>query len=145
MSYGIHIRQVVLENRDAMSLKKLFTFLGWPVLLIPTLVLYTGAFMNEAVVWANGGQMPVSTYACQVRMDAKTAANDGTPDYVHKCADKGTKLRFLDDWMLSDNGISSLGDMLQETSDTLNYIVYPLWIAGLGLYLVKRKYPRASD
>ena len=52
--------------------KKLLAFLGWSLLLlIPTFTFYTGAMMNEAVVWANGGQMPVSMYACQERMDAK--------------------------------------------------------------------------
>jgi hypothetical protein len=128
-----------------MDIKKALTYLGWPVLLLPTLVLYLGAGMNEAVVWANGGQMPVSAYSCQVRMDAKTAANDGTPDYVHKCADKNTRLRWLDDWMLGDDGIASLGDLLQETASTLNYVVYPLWFAGCGLAIVRRKYPKSTD
>ena len=123
-----------------MSIKKFFTYLGWPLLLLPTLVLYLGAGMNEAVVWANGGQMPVSAYECQVRMDAHDADEK---DYVHKCADKNTKLRFLDDWMLGDDGISSLGDLLQDTAGTLNYIVYPLWVAGLGWYVIRRKYPMA--
>ena len=46
-----------------MSIKKAFTFLGWPVLLLPLFVSYLGAGMNEAVSWANGGQMPVRLYA----------------------------------------------------------------------------------
>lgn len=126
-----------------MSIKKAFTFLGWPVLLLPLFVSYLGAGMNEAVSWANGGQMPVSMYACQDRMDAHTA--EGSPDYVHKCADKNTRFRWLDDWMLSDEGISSLGDLLQDTAGSLNYVVYPLWLAGLGLAVVRRKYPKATD
>jgi hypothetical protein len=126
-----------------MSLKKLFTFLGWPLLLLPTLAMVTGAMLNEAVVWANGGQMPVSAYACQARMTAHNAESDSGPDQVHKCADKNTKLRFLDDWMLGDDGISSPGDMLQDIADSLNYVVYPLWIAGLGWYVIRRKYPLA--
>lgn len=119
--------------------KKLLAFLGWSLLLlIPTFTSYTGAMMNEAVVCANGGQMPVSMYACQERMDAKNAP-EAPKDYVHKCADQNTKLRWLDDWMLGDGGISSLGDLLQETAGSLNLIVYPIWIAGLGLYLLRRK------
>ena len=136
--------------------KKLLAFLGWSLLLlIPTFTSYTGAMMNEAVVWANGGQMPVSMYACQERMDAKNtsqAADDenifnifhapkaqAPKDYVHKCADQNTKLRWLDDWMLGDDGISSLGDLLQDTAGSLNLIVYPIWFAGLGLAIVFRK------
>ena len=56
-------------------------------------------------------------------MDAHTA--EGSPDYVHKCADKNTRFRWLDDWMLSDEGISSLGDLLQDKAGSLNYVVYP--------------------
>jgi hypothetical protein len=41
--------------------------------------------------------------------------------------------------MLGDDGISSLGDLLQDTASSLNYIVYPIWFAGLGLAIVFRK------
>jgi hypothetical protein len=132
-----------------MNIRKALTFLGWPLLLIPMLVLLTGAMMNEAAVWANGGQMPVSMYACQERMNPPASSDDedavsilfGGPkaqkpkDYVHKCADQNTKLRFLDDWIVSDEGISSIGDLLQESASTLSYVVYPLWLAG-GIYFI---------
>lgn len=136
-----------------MSIKKLFTFLGWPILLIPTLVMLAGAMMNETVIWRNGGQMPVSMYACQERMAPKPVVEplnmkqkpkaQEHKDYIHKCADANTKLRFLDDWMIGDDGVSSIGDMLQgdDVLDALKLTVYPMWIAGVGFYYLRRKYP----
>ena len=137
-----------------MSIKKVLTFCGWPLLLIPTLVLWIGAGMNEAVVWANGGQMPVSAYACQTRFESAPAEDDavpalfGTPhaqkakDYIHKCADKNTRLRLLDDWMLGDDGISSIGDLLQaELSPDLKTPCYLLWTIGGIFYLVRKQKP----
>jgi hypothetical protein len=136
--------------------KTILAFLGWSLLLlVPMFTTYTGAAMNEAVVWANGGQMPVSAYACEERMAAKNAPQavddenifnifhqpkaQAPKDYVHKCADKDTRLRWLDDWMLGDDGISSLGDLLQGSSDTLNYIVYPIWGVGIIAFIIDRK------
>lgn len=130
-------------------IKKLFTFLGWPLLAIPIFTLYLGAGMNEAVIWANGGRMPVSTYACEERFNAPQPSDEdnvvatlfGMPkaqhkqDYTHKCADKNTKLRWLDDWMIADGGISSPGDMLQESYSDLKLIFYSIWIAG-SLYFI---------
>jgi hypothetical protein len=137
-------------------MKKFLTFLGWPILLIPTLLLYLGAGMNEAAIWANGGQMPVKMYACQERMNApaKPDADEllrkmfgGAPkaqqskDYVHKCADANTHLRVFEDWIVSDNGVSSIGDMVQDTAEGLQPLAFYVWLGVAAIWVWKRIRP----
>jgi Family of unknown function (DUF5317) len=120
-----------------MSIKKIFTFFGWPLLLIPTLVLWTGLAMNEICLHANNGRMPVYSADCATLMAAKEDIA-GHEDFVHVCMTKQSKFRWMGDIFVSDDGISSVGDIIQEFSSTVGTIGYILWVS-IGLFCLIRK------
>ena len=117
-------------------MKKFLTFLGWPLLILPTLVLHVGFLLNEAAVFANNGQMPVEWSQCQALMNSQEQ-----PDPVHVCATPKTHLRIFGDFFVSDAGISSIGDDLMQTGDAMfpaNLVVWGL--LGLGCAIQKKKF-----
>jgi hypothetical protein len=134
-----------------MGLKKLATLFGWPLLVLPTAIMCLGMAMNETVIWANGGQMPVSMYACSERMNSAPADDEDAMttlfgkhgmapvDYTHKCADKNTKLHWLDDFLVSDEGTASIGDELQELQPMATNICGILWIACAAFCLIRKE------
>lgn len=116
-------------------MKRLFTFLGWPILALPIFLMIFGAFCNELVVNVNGMQMPVATPGvCHI----------GPPDVLHKCEDKDTKLKLLDDRLPSDGPfggvvISSIGDFLQDLSGEIDTECKLVWLAGAVYFFVLRR------
>ena len=99
------------------------------LLFLPVAVREAGNVMNETAVLSNGGQMPVLWEGCP-KMDS---------DPVHKCADKAhAKHWYLADILVSDSGISSVGDELLDVCDHL----YPANLVGVilaGMYFTFRR------
>jgi hypothetical protein len=131
-----------------MGIKKALTAFGWPILLIPTLVMWIGSAMNETAVWTNGGQMPVSTYACELKLNPPAepenilqqlfGAQAHQKDLVHKCADANTKFRALDDWILDDDGVSSLGDVTLDLATAIVKPCFYVWLAYAIVEVIRR-------
>jgi hypothetical protein len=113
-----------------MSIKRVLTFFGWPLLLLPTLLMAAGITMNEAVIHANGGRMPVEVYNCAARMQER--------DYTHFCMVADTKEKILGDILVSDDRTASVGDELQVYSDIFEKVCYALW-GAIGVFCLVRK------
>lgn len=120
-----------------MSIKKVLIFFGWPLLLLPTILLIAGITMNESVIHANGGRMPIDVYDCAVRMQEKTD-KVGHEDYTHFCVAPDTKEKVLGDILIADDGTSSIGDELQVYSDDIEKVCYALW-GAMGIFCLVRK------
>ena len=134
MSYGIHFRQAVLENKDNMSIKKALTFFGWPVLFLPTFVAFVGLSMNFIVMAKNNHVMPVENPICQTDEQDKVSA-----DHMHACETSDTKLKWLDDrYPATEQGILSLGDIVQGEADNLIFPSRSLWLCIVGIAFIKR-------
>lgn len=111
-----------------MSVKQVCTFFGWPLLLLPTVVLWAGIGMNQIAVHANKGMMPVYMAGCPTFMTAK-ADDAGHPDYVHNCMTPETRLKVLGDIIVSSDGVYSLGDEVQEFSSVVRFAADLIWAA----------------
>jgi hypothetical protein len=130
--------------------KKLLTFLGWPLLVLPLLLSSLGASLNEVAAVSNGGVMPVYSQAYANSLDYQEAKaeyeylKDGKfpeePDYIHVLATSKTKYHYLCDIFPSDGGIFSVGDYLQSMADDAKYICGGLWLSWIALFLIRRKY-----
>lgn len=119
-----------------MSLKKVFTFLGWPILAAPIIVLYLGFALNQIAAIANHGQMPVRIANC-----AELVQED---DHVHFCADEHTRFQYLGDIFTTDNGSSSIGDEVIEIAGQLKEpVIETSWVRlpiNLLMWLVAAPY-----
>jgi hypothetical protein len=140
-----------------MSIKKFFTFLGWPLLLLPTLVLYFGFALNEVCIVSNGGFMPVRQDNCETNLIEKKSDEENiwkelmggqvpisatnpneVIDGAHVCMTKNTRFKFLGDIFTTDSGISSLGDQFIEIGQNSKDGAILVW-GLLGLYCWHRK------
>jgi len=106
------------------KLALVLTFLGWPLIAFPPVLIYGGSAMNEIVIHHNGNYMPV---ICD---DLK---NVDDSDPVHQCIDKDTRLRWLSDVLIADDGEKSLGDEVIELGIGLRSTLLYVWIGLLGL------------
>lgn len=114
-------------------LRRLLTFFGWPLLVLPTAMLWLGIACNFAAMGFNGNVMPVLNPSC-----ANFSDND--EDFVHKCGDSKTRVKFLvDRFPITDEGIASIGDTLQQESDGLRLPCLILWLTMLGVCLIRRQ------
>jgi hypothetical protein len=118
-------------------MKKFFTFLGWPILFAPVAVLWLGIACNSMATNFNHTLMPVVNPICA---DADSAA-DIAKDHIHVCADSKTRVKFLVDRFPTDGGILSIGDILQDQSNSLAIRCIALWglVAFLEIIGVIRK------
>lgn len=131
-----------------MRIKKLLTLWGWPLIVLPLAMSYLGGTMNEIAVWKNGGQMPVYSvaYTDHIQYQYFKATHDlekdtvpNEPDYIHKEADKNTKVPYLCDFIVGDGGISSLGDLLIDLGGEIRSLFTLTWAALLGVCLYRKE------
>ena len=130
-----------------MSIKKFFTYLGWPLLVLPLLASSLGYASNEAACLKNGGAMPVygSAYTNDaaykefvIQHDLAKGGVPKEPDYIHQAADEKTKLHYLCDIFPSDGGIESVGDIVIGFGDEIQTPLFAVWFLG-ALYCWKEK------
>lgn len=110
-------------------LKAAFTFLGWPILLFPIFLAMLGGWMNEYAIWHNGLQMPVLMPGC-------------TPDLmdkIHQCMSATTKHNWMSDILISNRGVASLGDYLQDLSEATRTLFLYFWLAFMSYCLYFKK------
>lgn len=94
------------------------------MLVLPTVLYYGGYFMNAIVMAFNNGQMPVLVPGgCHSGLVFVTG--------VHKCMTETTRLNFLADWIVTNNGIASPGDFLLWVGDWLMMPMIFAWVALL--------------
>lgn len=103
-------------------LKRIFTFLGWPLLLVPQLIFWTGALLNQIAIAANHGLMPVYMPACEYGVES------GIIDARHICMTSAMHFKFLSDW-INVGDILSPGDVLLGMGDMLIIPAFWMWIA----------------
>ena len=129
-------------------LKKALTLWGWPLIVVPMAMSYLGGTMNEIAVWKNGGQMPVYSvvykgWSAYDELKAEYDLSKGNfpkqPDFIHKAADENTKVPYLCDFIVADNGISSLGDLLIAIGADIQDLFRLTWAALFGVCLWRGK------
>ena len=103
------------------------------VLLAPPLLFLVGAALNQIVMAANHGLMPV-----QVQGGCMPGTGDGAG---HVCMDANTHLKFLADWIQLHIGTASIGDTLIWLGDWLWYPAIFLWV-GMMLERERNRYAR---
>lgn len=93
---------------------------------LPYVLLIVGMALNQTAVYANGGHMPVYLpgWNCGLISD------DGPfhADWNHICMTHSTHLKFLGDWIIGNDGVSSIGDMLQSLSSNLKMPTLIAWV-----------------
>ncbi len=96
------------------------TFLGWPLLVVPQIIFYFGAGLNQLACVANGGAMPVLW----------NSMNKWSPDPEHVIMTSATHLKILCDWIgLKEAGVWSPGDILLAGADSIIGPCFWLWMA----------------
>ena len=120
-----------------MSIKKLFTFMGWPILFAPVALLWLGIACNCVASSFNHAVMPVMNPVC-ANQDAVDAVAE---DHIHVCATSKTRAKFLIDRFPTDGGILSIGDIMQSESDAIVTRCIVLWgiVAFLEVIGIIRK------
>ena len=116
-------------------MKKLLTYLGWPLVVVPTLLYYLGSAMNIIVIAANKGLMPVDTAECFAANVPIGAALDADQGGNHVCMSAASHLKWLADWIWVGNGTASLGDLGIYTGLALQEPLFWVWMTLL-LYCV---------
>ena len=91
------------------------------VLLSPYLLVVLGSIMNQVAVSVNGGQMPVlfPLHNCSLL---------GPDDPAHSCMTTATHLKFLCDWILGSQSVSSIGDFLLEVGNDIKTPSLIVWL-----------------
>jgi hypothetical protein len=107
------------------SLIRLFQRVPNKALLIaPQLFFWVGAALNQLVLVANNGQMPV-LFPGGCNADIR----EGLAGSVHTCLESATHLKFLIDFInLGRMGIWSLGDVLITIGDALSGPLFWCWL-----------------
>lgn len=91
------------------------------LLAAPYLAFAVGFILNGIVVFANHHQMPVYP----VGGDCSFLDAD---DLVHSCMTTHTHLKFLADWIVSGEGVSSIGDAFMDAFRATQIYVFLVWI-----------------
>lgn len=130
-----------MKKSRAAKWVKWLTFYGWPLLLLPFLIMYAGVGLNQLVIAANHGSMPVAIPPCF----ADGAAPGAQLDPVHACITPQTHLKLLSDlWITdADGGIAfeSVGDMLLMDGMAMAQPLTCVWIGlALACYWFKRDF-----
>lgn len=103
--------------------------LYWMVLFVPLALAWLGAGLNQLVVYANGDLMPVLYNDCNNAVL--------TADHVHTCLTSATHLKPLCDIILTNDGVSSIGDVLQTTGPSTILPCTLLWFGIMGFSLIR--------
>ena len=140
-----------------MSIKKILTFFGWPLLVLPIVAVYFGFALNELCIIPNGGFMPVRQDNCEKNWIKPPAAKqdeldqllqhmlggslkvqDERIDQVHSCMTPGTRRKWLADIFPTDAGIESIGDQFIEFGNATQLYGQGIWVLYF-LYAWHRK------
>jgi hypothetical protein len=130
-----------------MKLKSILTFFGWPLLILPACIMWTGMAMNEIAIHTNQGKMPVYFADCEKKMAPRPnpleefITGESTPetDPVHKCMTPNSHAKIFGDILVSDRSVVSIGDLLIEYSNEARWCCYALWITILGMCLIRKE------
>lgn len=118
--------------------RKFWTFLGWPLLILPQLILLFGLLLNALVMNANKGMMPVTMSAC-LELDWNSELHTINDDF-HLCEDAHTRLRKLDDWIrLGNIGVYSPGDAFIFLGDIAKWPLFYVWLTLLVVCAMNEK------
>jgi hypothetical protein len=105
----------------------------WYLIVLPAALFLLGALMNQAVILANHGHMPVSwPGGCSMYPD-----QDPDVDPIHVCMTKDSHLRILADWLKDDSGIQSPGDWLMDIANAFFTPFLILWIILTTIDFIK--------
>jgi len=99
---------------------RFWTFLGWPLIVVPVVIDYFGAFLNQLVIATNRGTFPVLAPNCTI----KTSFME-----VHTCMTPDSHLKFLADWISLGNIVASPGDLLLWLADAIQGPCFYVWLA----------------
>lgn len=102
-------------------MKHILTFLGWPLLVVPQVIFYLGAALNQLAIAINDGRMPV--------LDA--AECNGTSSVlgeIHSCMTPASHLKIICDWINLHTTILSPGDVLLNIGDLLIGPLFWAWL-----------------
>lgn len=116
-----------------MSIRKIATFFGWPLLVLPTALVYFGIGLNAICTVANKGVMPVRTSNCDEIFNADA------PDPVHACETPKSHVKFLSDIIAEGDGIVSIGDEFIDIGQTIEKKCTWLWGTIALFCLIRRK------
>ena len=100
-------------------MKRLFTFLAWPLILGPQIIFWSGALLNQIAVAANGGVMPVLW----------NSMNDWPADPRHVIMTPGTHFKVICDWINLSVAILSPGDVLLSLGELIIGPCFWAWAA----------------
>lgn len=117
-----------------MGIMKALTFFGWPLLFLPTAVVYFGVSLNAICTIANGGVMPVRSVNCDQIFSA-----DADPDLIHVCLGPKSRMKPLADIITQGDGIVSVGDELQDIGEEMKKLCYVLWGVIAVFFLIRKK------
>lgn len=114
MAASVHMRLNVKALRKALL---------W-VLLFPFVVDYTGAALNQIVMIANNGRMPVLLSPTELNSwlasPDNTILENGMMDMRHSVMTRSSRLKFLADIIdLKQSGIWSVGDLLIAVGENM--------------------------
>lgn len=110
--------------------KKFWTYLGWPLLVAPQVVYWTGAALNQIALSVNGGHMPVFSSECS---DKPASVLDSS---VHVCLTHATHLKFLCDWIREGGDILSVGDVFLFLASPCVAPLFWAWVTILVICAV---------
>ena len=93
------------------------------ILFLPISVFTLGIILNAIATNANGGFMPVQVPG---------GCPDSMGDWNHICMTAQTHLHILSDIITANDGVSSIGDFLQDLGRDIRY---PSLLAWIGVQL----------
>jgi Family of unknown function (DUF5317) len=103
------------------------------LLLVPQAMYWLGAFLNQLVLAANNGQMPVLfPGGCPAELQE---ALEGS---IHTCMTSASHLKILADWINVHIYIMSIGDVLLGLGDLFTGPLFWCWLT-LALLEVRPK------
>ena len=98
----------------------------WYLLILPSLLMWFGMFLNAFAVMENGHTMPVLVTNCQETQ----AVWSMWGDTIHSCMTHSTKYKILTDWFFIPNlGTASIGDFFEWISDKFYLPFIYMWVA----------------
>lgn len=133
-----------------MKLRKILTFFGWPLLVLPLLLFSLGAGLNEVAAVSNGGVMPVYSKAYIEELQykdqkaiytlVKNKEFSDEPDFIHEPATSKTKYHYLCDIFIADDGIFSVGDYIGDIASEIQEPLFFIWVLSAA-FCWQRKRP----
>lgn len=108
--------------------------MGWPLVVVPSFLIYFGALLNQIALAVNGGYMPVFAGGCW----NQTNDPNGVMDPMHTCMSVHTHLKFLCDWINLQPSVLSIGDVCIYGGMALSYPFFLAWLTLLFVCAAKK-------